>query len=61
VAFPQALLRGYIDNEKNPAYAAQLVVSKYGRDFGFSLHPQTRLNELRLELERIPGSRGPYW
>ena len=61
VAFLRALLQGYIDNKNNPAYAASLVVSKYGRDYGFSLHQQTRLNQLQLELEKVPGTRGPYW
>jgi ABC-type nitrate/sulfonate/bicarbonate transport system substrate-binding protein len=61
VAFLRALLQGYIDNKKDPGYAASLVVSKYGRDYGFTLHQQTRLNQLQLELERVPGTRGPYW
>ncbi|MGH9701098.1 MAG: ABC transporter substrate-binding protein, partial [Candidatus Acidiferrales bacterium] len=61
VAFLRALLQGYIDNKKNPGYAASLVVSKYARDYGFSLHQQTRLNELQLELEKMPGTPGPYW
>jgi len=61
VAFLRALLRGYIDNRKDPNYAAKLVVSKYAPDFGFSLHQQTRLNQLQLELERLPGTPGPYW
>jgi ABC-type nitrate/sulfonate/bicarbonate transport system substrate-binding protein len=61
VAFLHALLQGYIDNKKDPAYGAQLVVSKYAREYGFPLHQQTRLNELQLELEKMPGTRGPYW
>jgi ABC-type nitrate/sulfonate/bicarbonate transport system substrate-binding protein len=61
VAFLHALLQGYIDNKKNPNYGAQLVVSKYAREYGFPLHQQTRLNELQLELEKMPGTRGPYW
>jgi ABC-type nitrate/sulfonate/bicarbonate transport system substrate-binding protein len=61
VAFLRALLQGYIDNKKDPSYAGQLVVSKYGRDFGFTVHQQARLNQLQLELEKMPGSRGPYW
>jgi ABC-type nitrate/sulfonate/bicarbonate transport system substrate-binding protein len=61
VAFLHALLQGYIDNKKNPSYGAQLVVSKYAREYGFPLHQQTRLNELQLELEKLPGTRGPYW
>ncbi|MFZ3214785.1 MAG: ABC transporter substrate-binding protein [Candidatus Acidiferrales bacterium] len=61
VAFLRGLLQGYIDNKKDPGYAASLVVSKYGRDYGFTLHQQTRLNQLQLELERAPGTRGPYW
>jgi ABC-type nitrate/sulfonate/bicarbonate transport system substrate-binding protein len=61
VAFLHGLLQGYIDNKKDPGYAASLVVSKYGRDYGFSLHQQVRLNQLQLELEKMPGTRGPYW
>jgi ABC-type nitrate/sulfonate/bicarbonate transport system substrate-binding protein len=61
VAFLHALLHGYIDNKKTPSYGAQLVVSKYAREYGFTLHQQTRLNELQLELEKMPGTRGPYW
>ena len=61
VAFLHALLQGYIDNKKDPGYGGALVVNKYGRDIGFSLHQQTRLNELQLELEKAPGTRGPYW
>jgi ABC-type nitrate/sulfonate/bicarbonate transport system substrate-binding protein len=61
IAFLRALLQGYIDNKKDPGYAASLVVSKYGRDYGFSVHQQTRLNQLQLELEKMPGTRGPYW
>ena len=61
VAFLRALLQGYIDNKKDPTYGAQLVVSKYAKEYGFPLHQQTRLNELQLELEKMPGSRGPYW
>jgi hypothetical protein len=61
VAFLHAMLEGYIDNKKDPSYAASLVVSKYGRDYGFTIHQQTRLNELQLELEKISGTKGPYW
>jgi ABC-type nitrate/sulfonate/bicarbonate transport system substrate-binding protein len=61
VAFLRAMLQGYIENKKDPAYGGQLVVSKYGRDLGFTVHQQTRLNELQIPLERLPGSRGPYW
>ena len=61
VAFLHALLQGYLDNNRNPAYAAQLVVSKYGRDYGFNLHQETRVNELQIPLEKTPGTPGPYW
>jgi ABC-type nitrate/sulfonate/bicarbonate transport system substrate-binding protein len=61
VAFLRALLAGYQENRKDPSRAASLVVSKYARDYGFSLHQQTRLNELQLALERAPGTPGPYW
>ncbi|MGA8274203.1 MAG: ABC transporter substrate-binding protein [Candidatus Sulfotelmatobacter sp.] len=61
VAFLRALLQGYLDNKKDPSYAASLVVTKYGRDYGFSLHQELRLNQLQLELEKMPGTRGPYW
>jgi ABC-type nitrate/sulfonate/bicarbonate transport system substrate-binding protein len=61
VAFLHALLHGYLDNKKDPGYGAQLVVTKYAREYGFPLHQQTRLNQLQLELEKMPGTRGPYW
>ena len=61
VAYLHAQLQGHVENKKDPAYAALLVISRYGRDYGFSLHQQTRLNQAQLELERIPGTRGPYW
>ncbi|MGH9756461.1 MAG: ABC transporter substrate-binding protein [Candidatus Acidiferrales bacterium] len=61
VAFLHALLRGEIDNKKDPSYGANLVVSKYARDYGFSLHQETRLNELQQQLVRAPGTPGPYW
>jgi hypothetical protein len=50
--FSAHLLQGYIDNKKDPSYGAGLAVSKYGRDLRFTLHLQTRLNQLQLELEK---------
>ena len=37
------------------------MVSKYGRDYGFNLHQETRVNELQIPLEKTPGTPGPYW
>ena len=52
VAFLRGLIRGWDENEADPAYAARLTVEKYGRDFGLDLRQQTRQNELQIPLAK---------
>lgn len=61
VGYLRALLRGWIDNAEDPAYAANLAVTKYGVDFGLDLAQQTRQNELGQPLIEAPGAPGPFW
>ena len=55
VAYLRALIKGWLENEKDPAYAAGLVISKYGADLGLDLKQQVRQNELQVPLTRAPG------
>jgi ABC-type nitrate/sulfonate/bicarbonate transport system substrate-binding protein len=55
VGYLRALIRGWLDNEKDPSYAAHLVIDKYGKDLGLDLNQQIRQNELQLPLTRAPG------
>ncbi len=61
VGFLKARLRGKIDNERDPAYAATLAVDRYGADLGLDFDHELRTNQLQLPLYQTPGSRGPYW
>lgn len=54
VGFMRALTRGWIENEKDPALAPTLVLSKYGADLGLNLKQQTRQNELQIALTKNP-------
>jgi ABC-type nitrate/sulfonate/bicarbonate transport system substrate-binding protein len=55
VGYLRALVKGWLDNEKDPAYAARLVIDKYGADLGLDLKQQLRQNELQIPLTRAPG------
>jgi ABC-type nitrate/sulfonate/bicarbonate transport system substrate-binding protein len=61
VSFLKGRLEGMLENRKDPAYAASIVVNKYGADLGLDIHQEIRTNELQLSLYQTPGSRGPYW
>jgi len=61
VSFLKGRLQGMIENRKDPAYAASIVVNKYGADLGLDLARQTRTNQLQMSLYQVPGSRGPFW
>lgn len=61
VGFLRALVRGWIKNGEDPAFAAQLVTTKYGADFGLDLAQQTRQNELGQPLIMAQGAPGPLW
>jgi ABC-type nitrate/sulfonate/bicarbonate transport system substrate-binding protein len=61
VSFLKGRLQGMLENRKDPAYAASIVVNKYGADLGLDIRQEIRTNELQLPLYQTPGSRGPYW
>ena len=46
VGFLRGFIKGIMDNSKDPKVAAELVVKKYGADYGLDLGQQTRENEL---------------
>jgi ABC-type nitrate/sulfonate/bicarbonate transport system substrate-binding protein len=54
IGYLRGLTRGWIENAKDPAVAAQLAVSKYGRDLGLDLKQQTRQNELQIGMLKNP-------
>jgi ABC-type nitrate/sulfonate/bicarbonate transport system substrate-binding protein len=61
VGYLRALAKGWTDNAKNPAYAAELTVNKYGADLGLDLKQQTRQNELQIPLTRVAPDKGLFW
>ncbi len=61
VSFLKARMLGLFENRKDPAYAASLVVNKFGADLGLNFQQEKRTNELQMSLYQTPGSRGPYW
>lgn len=50
VAFMRATIKGWEQNEVDPAVAAALAVETYGADLGLDLTQQTRQNELQIPL-----------
>lgn len=63
VRYLRTEIRGWIENEKNPAYAAKLTVEKYGADFGLDLRQETRANELQIPFLRSKDTEqnGLFW
>ena len=63
VRYLRTEIRGWIENEKNAAYAAKLTVEKYGADFGLDLKHETRSNELQMPFLRSPDTQrnGLFW
>ncbi|MEJ0068209.1 MAG: ABC transporter substrate-binding protein [Pseudomonadota bacterium] len=57
IGWLRALVKGWLENEKDPRYAAQLVIDKYGADLGLDLKQQIRQNELQIPLTRAPGEQ----
>jgi ABC-type nitrate/sulfonate/bicarbonate transport system substrate-binding protein len=55
--FLAALIRGWRDNEREPDAAPQLVVEKYGKDYGLDLAQQRRQNQLQIPLVRSAAPR----
>lgn len=56
-------IRGWVENEKSPAYAAKLAVEKYGVDFGLDLKQETRANELQIPFlhSKDTAENGLFW
>jgi ABC-type nitrate/sulfonate/bicarbonate transport system substrate-binding protein len=54
VGYLKGLTRGWMENAKDPAVAAKLVVDKYGADLGLDLKQQTRQNQLQIEMLKNP-------
>lgn len=52
VGYVRSISQGWEENEKDPAYAAKLVVQKYGVDLGLDLQQQIRQNEVQIPLAR---------
>ena len=63
VRFLRTEIRGWIENEKSPAYAAKLAVDKYGVDFGLDLKREIRSNELQLPFlhSEATAKNGLFW
>ncbi len=54
LGYLKGLTRGWMENAKDPAVAAKLVVDKYGADLGLDLKQQTRQNELQTGMLKNP-------
>ena len=54
LGYLKGLTRGWMENARDPAAAAKLVVEKYGADLGLDLKQQTRQNELQLAMLTNP-------
>lgn len=54
VGFLKGVTRGWMENMKDPAVAARLCVTKYGKDLGLDLKQQTRQNELQYAMLKSP-------
>jgi len=54
VGYLKGLTRGWMENARDPAVAAKLVVDKYGADLGLDLKQQTRQNQLQIEMLKNP-------
>lgn len=61
VRYLRALARGWIENGKDPSFAASLVTSKYGADFGLEQSQQVRQSELGQQLVTADDAPGPFW
>jgi ABC-type nitrate/sulfonate/bicarbonate transport system substrate-binding protein len=60
-AYFRAILRGMAVDEKNPAYAVDLVTKKYAVDNGLDPKAQLLTSQAYLPLSKLPGGKGPLW
>ncbi len=63
VRYLRAELRGWVENESNPALGAKLTAEKYGADFNLDLRRETRSNTLQLPFLHSPdtAANGLFW
>ena len=63
VRYMRAELRGWVENESNPALGAKLTAEKYGADFNLDLRRETRSNTLQLPFLHSPdtAANGLFW
>jgi ABC-type nitrate/sulfonate/bicarbonate transport system substrate-binding protein len=63
VRYLRTEIRGWVENEANPALAAKLATEKYGVDFGLDLKRETRSNTLQLPYlhSADTAANGLFW
>ena len=63
VRYLRAEIRGWTDNEANPAYGAKLAVDKYGAEFNLDLKRETRSNLLQVPYLHSEDTKanGLFW
>ncbi len=63
VRYLRAEMRGWTENEANPAVAAKLVVEKYGAEFNLDLKRETRANLLQVAYLHSDDTKanGLFW
>ena len=61
VRYLRALVKGWTDDAKDPAYGAKITVEKFGADLGLDFAQQKRQNELQIPLLQVEGGKGLFW
>jgi ABC-type nitrate/sulfonate/bicarbonate transport system substrate-binding protein len=63
VRYLRAELRGWVDNEANPALGGKLTAEKYGADFNLDTARETRSNTVQLPFLRSAdtAANGLFW
>jgi ABC-type nitrate/sulfonate/bicarbonate transport system substrate-binding protein len=63
VRYLRAEIRGWTENEANPAYGAKLAVDKYGAEFNLDLKRETRANILQVPYLHSDDTKanGLFW
>lgn len=63
VRYLRAEIRGWTENEANPAYGAKLAVDKYGAEFNLDLKRETRANTLQMPYLHSDDTKanGLFW
>jgi len=61
VGYMRAMVKGWMENEKDPTLGAKLSVDKFGKDLGLDLQQQIRQNELQIPLTRLAPGDKMFW